>query len=167
MICAGFIAIGMANAMIFGALGFLLSAIATLAILLLFFISNLALALHSDRFSIRHPLVKLAATYCAVVGFYFLSYGPATWVLASFYTPDSKPQVLRRIHGTIYSPVTRCIVDSPVKTINDVGVWYLNWWLPPDVEFYHRGRNIGWYTKSELNPTIGATIGITPPLISE
>ena len=163
----GFVALGLSIAMKFGAFGLLFSAIATLAILLLLLIALAVMKLTSRTVAISNQIAKLAATYVTLIALYFASYGPATWLFASFYTHDSQPQMLRRIHRMIYSPVTRCIVDSPVKTINDVGASYLNWWLPSDVEFYHRGRSIGWYTDSKLNPSVGTTIGITPPLISE
>ncbi|MCM2374943.1 hypothetical protein [Aporhodopirellula aestuarii] len=163
MFGTGFIAIGLAIVMNFGAFGLLLSAIATFVLLVMLLVADSVMTLPKRSVAISNQLVTLAATYCTILALYFASYGPATWLLASNYTHDSQPEMLRGLHFKLYSPVTRCIVDSPVQTIHDVGVSYLKWWLPSDVDFQHHGRSIGWYTKSKLNPSFGTVVHLAPP----
>ncbi|WP_094411179.1 hypothetical protein [Rhodopirellula sp. MGV] len=155
-----FLAVVFAVGMNFGAFGLLVSAVLMLILLLIFAVSNL-MNERSRTSSLLKSVAKL------LVALYFASYGPATWLLATTHTYEFRSPNAVAIHYRIYSPVTRCIVDSPVKAISDVGASYLEWWLPVDVEFHRRGRYIGWYSDSKLNPSNGISIGITPPLISE
>ena len=117
------------------------------------------------NYPVLKPLLKLMMTYSVLVALYFASYGPATWLLAKTHTYDSRSPWMVKTHNRLYSPVTRCIVDSPIRTISSLGVAYLNWWLPSDVDLLYRGRNIDLISPSKVKPASAIVYGLDAPLI--
>lgn len=160
-----FTAVAIAVSMKFGAFGLLLSAFLVLALLTLAALSHLMTSRRSRVSAFEQSALRLMVAYCMLVAFYFASYGPATWVLATTHTYDSRSPESVALHFRLYSPVTRCIVDSPLQIIRTVGIGYLRWWLPPDVDLLYRGRNIDLVSHSRLNPTSGMVYGLEAPLI--
>lgn len=160
----GFMAFALAVALNFGAFVLLLSALATLVLLLFLVVIDLVRWRWHNSI-LAKPVFKLMMAYCLFVALYFASYGPATWLLATTHTYESRSPRMVALHYRLYSPVTRCIVDSPVRTIRNLGVGYLNWWLPSNVELLYRGRSIDLVSHSKLKPASAVVYGLEAPLI--
>lgn len=144
-------AFALAVAMNFGAFGLLTSALAIFVSLFFLGVSHLVSGRSIARM-LEQPMCKLMVAYCLFVAIYFVSYGPATWLMARTNTYVSPSPLVLNIHERLYSPVTRCIVDAPVRTIGKIGIGYLRWWLPSDVELLYRGRIINLNSNSKLKP---------------
>jgi Zn-dependent protease with chaperone function len=94
---------------------------------------------------------RITAVVFCLLTLLFVSYGPATWMFATFYTADSRPEVVASTHRKIYLPVSHCVLSSP-RPIRDVMVSYLAWWMPCDVTFHDWGDGIGWSSQSKQLP---------------
>lgn len=86
----------------------------------------------------------------------FASYGPATWMFATLYTADSRPEWVASTLTAIYRPVTHCVLVSP-RPIRNAFVTYLSWWIPDEVSFHDWGVGIGWTSESKIAPGTGMT----------
>jgi hypothetical protein len=149
LLATGLVACTIASIRLFGVFGLLLGHLIMLsfATALLAIITLIGFVYRKNLISRRR--IALAAIYASMPLLYFASYGPATWVLVTVHEHGYRFKDSYELHTRIYAPVTRCIVDSPDKTIHDTGVSYLRWWMPTGAEVWNRGRQLGWRSKTQ------------------
>ncbi|MEO9591485.1 hypothetical protein [Rhodopirellula bahusiensis] len=150
LLATALLACAIAIAARYGALGVFATAVGLLVASVLGLVAGISMR----QFAIRRNQFLVPAAFAIVIGSYFVSYGPATWLFAKRYNADVRSETVSRLHQRIYEPVTRMIVDSP-DPIHSVGVRYVRWWMPPNVKFRHRGRYIGWDSQSSAKPSLG------------
>ncbi len=94
--------------------------------------------------------------YAIVPLLYLASTGPAIGVCARFYNADSKNVTVLNAYNALYEPAATCFVDFPSKTVHDLGISYLRWWMPDGTTLNRHGRRyLGLHSVSKTNPNRG------------
>jgi hypothetical protein len=101
----------------------------------------------------KYPLWMIG--YGLIPLLYLASTGPAIWVCARYYNADSQNMAVLNVYNAVYEPAATCIVEFPDKTVHDLGIAYLRWWMPDGTTLHARGRYLGLHSKSEANPNRG------------
>ena len=106
----------------------------------------------------RSWTVVSATICCAIIGF-FVSFGPASGLVARLDTVDHPFPMALETYRIVYRPVVGCLHDTP-KSIRDAGLAFVEWCLPPDVQINVWDDGFGWWSDSKKYPGTGLTFTI-------
>ena len=82
----------------------------------------------------RHLIARIGfrtgVTIAGALILFYLSFGPACWIMASVNTPGSNYPRASSIFTYVYRPVAANVIFAP-EPIRAYSMSYISWWMPP------------------------------------
>ena len=108
----------------------------------------LSLVLSAAIYRYRHTawggfVFRTAVVTLLCITLLYASFGPSSWAMARFNTPNSRYPLAYEAYSYIYCPIATNVIFAP-EPLRSAAISYTEWWMPSNAQFHDWGNGIGW-----------------------